>query len=201
MSRHGRLLGLRVALAVLALAAGVVAVLARPSSAPVTVDRRPASVPAVVVAPAGTSGPAPISVAVPAVGIDSTLVPLTLDATGTLSPPQATAIAGWFAGGPTPGAVGPAVLAGHVDSRHGPGGFFRLARATPGDEVLVARADGSTARFTVTRVAQYPKGAFPTADVYGPTGDAQLRLITCGGAFDRTARSYEDDVVVYAKAR
>ena len=76
--------------------------------------------------------------------------------------------------------------------------FFRLRDVAVGDAVTVTRVDGTTVRFTVTRVARYAKGAFPAAEVYGPTPDAELRLITCGGAFDRAARSYLDNVVVYA---
>jgi sortase (surface protein transpeptidase) len=90
------------------------------------------------------------------------------------------------------------VLTGHVDSAAGPAVFFRLRDVAVGDAVLVERADGTTARFTVTRVARYPKDAFPAAAVYAPTPGAELRLITCGGTFDRAARSYRDDVVVDA---
>ena len=96
--------------------------------------------------------------------------------------------------------MGPAVLAGHVDSTAGPAVFWRLRDLAPGDEVLVDRADGTTARFTVTRVERHPKDAFPTDEVYGPTTGAELRLITCGGEFDRAARSYRDNVVVFAVA-
>ncbi|OMQ14280.1 class F sortase, partial [Modestobacter sp. VKM Ac-2676] len=101
--------------------------------------------------------------------------------------------------GPAPGQPGPAVLAGHVDDRSGPAVFFRLEELTVGDRVLVDRADGSQVAFTVTRVAAYPKTDFATAEVYGPTTDPQLRLITCGGEFDRDRRSYADNVVVYAR--
>jgi hypothetical protein len=90
------------------------------------------------------------------------------------------------------------VLTGHVDSREGPAVFFRLRDIAVGDPVSVVRADGTTLRFTVTRVARYPKNAFPTAEVYSPTAGPELRLITCGGDFDRGARSYLDDVVLYA---
>jgi sortase (surface protein transpeptidase) len=86
-----------------------------------------------------------------------------------------------------------------VDSVSGPGVFFRLGQLSPGDPVLVTRTDGSVVRFAVTRVERYPKTAFPTAEVYRPTGDPELRLVTCGGAFDRAARSYVDDVVVFAR--
>jgi sortase (surface protein transpeptidase) len=132
--------------------------------------------------------------------VDSALAALGVDRSGgALGPPPDTAVAGWFAQGTVPGAVGPAVIAGHVDSVHGPGVFFRLRDVVPGDAVLVDRADGRTLRFTVTRVARYPKAAFPTGEVYGATPDAELRLITCGGRFDRAQRSYEENVVVYAR--
>jgi hypothetical protein len=149
--------------------------------------------------PAQGRGPAPVRLLVPTAGIDTPLPPLQVDPTGALVPPDDVATAGWFSQGPAPGDVGPAVLVGHVDSTAGPGVFFRLRSLHPGDAVVVRRADGSAVRFTVTRVARYPKTAFPTAAVYGPTADAELRLVTCGGAFDRAARSYLDDVVVYAR--
>jgi sortase (surface protein transpeptidase) len=135
---------------------------------------------------------------VPAAGIDTPLPPLRVDPAGALVPPDDVATAGWFSQGPAPGDAGPAVLVGHVDSTAGPGVFFRLRGLRTGDEVVVRRADGSAVRFTVTRVARYPKTAFPSAAVYGPTADPELRLVTCGGAFDRAARSYLDDVVVFA---
>ena len=146
----------------------------------------------------GAVAPDPVAVSVPAVGLSSSLVDIGVDATGALVPPADYAQAGWFADGVAPGEVGPAVLAGHVDSRAGPAVFFRLEEIPVGSPVLVSRADGSTLTFQVTRVAEYPKSAFATAEVYGPTVDAQLRLITCGGEFDRSRRSYVDNVVVYA---
>jgi LPXTG-site transpeptidase (sortase) family protein len=115
-------------------------------------------------------------------------------------PPTDFAQAGWFAAGPVPGDVGPAVIAGHVDSRTGPAVFFRLEELSPGDTVLVTRSDGRDVEFRVTEVARYPKDDFATEEVYGPTTGAELRLITCGGTFDPSRRSYEDNVVVYAHA-
>jgi hypothetical protein len=90
------------------------------------------------------------------------------------------------------------VIVGHVDSRSGPAVFFRLRQLAPGDEIAVDRVDGSTAVFVVQRVERHPKGAFPTDAVYGPTPVAQLRLVTCGGEFDRRSRHYVDNVVVFA---
>ena len=95
--------------------------------------------------------------------------------------------------------MGPAVVLGHVDSAEwGPGVFFDLGALRPGDEITVTREDGSAAVFAVDRVERHRKDDFPTIEVYGNTDDAQLRLITCGGAFDPDARSYEDNVVAFA---
>jgi hypothetical protein len=184
--------------------AGALALLA-PSPGPVTTTAAavpPAvvgrTVPVVDVGTAPVPVAAPIRVRLPSLGVDSTLARLGVDASGALVPPSDFDEAGWFAEGPAPGDVGPAVIAGHVDSRTGPAIFFRLRDIAVGDPVLVGRSDGTTAHFTVTRVARHPKDAFPTAEVYGPTPDAQLRLITCGGDFDRAERSYLDNVIVYA---
>jgi LPXTG-site transpeptidase (sortase) family protein len=128
--------------------------------------------------------------------VDSPLEPLHLDAHGALSTPSFPH-AGWYADGPAPGDVGPAVLAGHVDSKSGPAVFYRLGDLRPGDIVRVQRS-GRWLTFKVVDVRRYPKDAFPTADVYGPTPDPQLRLITCSGEFDDARHSYRDNTVVYA---
>jgi sortase (surface protein transpeptidase) len=126
----------------------------------------------------------PVTLTIPSIGVLTSLVHLGLTAAGALQVPSSTAVAGWFTGSPRPGATGSAVIAGHIDSRSGPGVFFRLSSLRPGDEVYVRRADGTLAVFRVTTVSQYAKDKFPTAAVYGATPDAELRLITCGGTFD-----------------
>jgi sortase (surface protein transpeptidase) len=144
---------------------------------------------------------APVSVAIPAIDVRSDLLRLGVNGDGTVQvPPLAEDDqAGWYERGPAPGAVGPAVLLGHVDSAEwGPGVFFDLGALRPGDEVAVTRDDGSVAVFAVDRVERHRKDDFPTIEVYGNTDDAQLRLITCGGAFDPGARSYEDNVIAFA---
>lgn len=148
--------------------------------------------------PSDLSGP-PSRLRVKAIGVDTALETLHLGADGELTPPRTNEQAGWYADGTAPGDVGPAVLAGHVDSQQGPAVFFRLREIEAGDTIEVSRG-GRTVTFTVTSTAWYPKKAFPTDRVYGPTPDRQLRLITCGGVFDRTLRSYRDNLVVYAVA-
>lgn len=106
--------------------------------------------------------------------------------------------AGWYRFARTPGESGPAVILGHVDGNSQPGIFHRLRELVPGDEIEVSRKDGVTARFVVRHVEQIAKDHFPTDAVYGDTADPELRLITCGGSFDRSARSYLDNIIVYA---
>ncbi len=140
----------------------------------------------------------PVRLQVPAIGVDSDLMELGLLADGTLQVPPTGFPAGWYTGAPTPGELGPAIIAGHVDWGGEPGVFFDLGKLTPGDDIAVARDDGSTAQFRVDRVERFPKDAFPTALVYGDLDHAGLRLITCGGDFDRQAGSYKDNIVVFA---
>jgi sortase (surface protein transpeptidase) len=140
----------------------------------------------------------PARVRIPAIGVDAPMLPLAVDAQGVLPPPPTNEDTGWWRTGPEPGEAGPAVIVGHVDGRGGAAVFFRVRELVPGDEIAVDRVDGSTAVFAVERVERHPKDAFPTEAVYGPTPDARLRLVTCGGEFDRSTRHYVDNVVVFA---
>jgi hypothetical protein len=152
--------------------------------------------------PAGVApGPAsPTAVEIPSIGVRTELSELGLDGSGAVEAPIDFDVAGWFSLGPRPGQPGPAVIAGHVDSRDGPAVFYRLHELVPGDDVIVHRADGTTIRFTVTDTESYSKDTFPTRSVYGPVPGPELRLITCGGEFDRSRQQYRDNVVVYAAA-
>jgi hypothetical protein len=141
---------------------------------------------------------APTAISIPRLGVRSRLVDLGVDADGAMEVPRDAALAGWYTLGPTPGALGPSVIAGHVDWNGRPAVFYRLGTMRVGDRVSVSRADGSTAIFSVTKVAKYAKAAFPTSSVFGSIDHAGLRLITCGGAFDQSVQHYEDNVVVFA---
>jgi hypothetical protein len=165
------------------------------SSAPTP---RPAARPPATTPTAATlARSAPVRLQITAIGVDSTLMKLDLGADGTLNVPPGGFPAGWYTGGPTPGEMGPAVIAGHVDM-NGPGVFYRLHSMKPGDQVTITRADGSKPVFRVTRVEQYLKDSFPTQLVYGNLDHAGLRLITCGGTFNSQTGHYEDDLVVFA---
>jgi hypothetical protein len=139
----------------------------------------------------------PVRLQIAAIGVNSSLMPLGLRSNGTMQVPPGAFPAGWYTGGPTPGELGPAVIAGHVDTR-GPGVFYRLQQVRPGDLVNVTRADGSKPVFRVKRVRQFPKNQFPTRLVYGNVDHAALRLITCGGSFNSQSGHYDDNIVVFA---
>jgi len=141
----------------------------------------------------------PVRVRIDAIGVDATLIGLGLQHDGTLAVPRGGSLLGWYAGGPSPGSLGPAVIVGHVDWGGEPGVFSALGSVSAGDEILVDREDGSRAVFRVNFVVQVPKEAFPTRLVYGDSDHAGLRLITCGGEFDRAAASYRDNLIVFAE--
>jgi hypothetical protein len=140
----------------------------------------------------------PVTVAIPRIGVRSRLVELGLKSDGEMELPDPP-VAGWFARGAAPGALGPAVIAGHVTWDGARAVFYRLGTLRPGDRVTVTRKDGRTAVFTVSRVARFSKSQFPSRAVYGPIDHAGLRLITCGGTYDAARHKYLDNVVVFAK--
>ena len=155
-----------------------------------------------IVAPPQSATPdpvaAPVTLTIPLIGVQTKLTTLGLAADGELQVPDSYSIAGGYTGSPRPGAIGSAIIVGHIDSVAGPGVFFRLSELKAGDKVYVKRADGTMAEFRVTSVQTYLKDQFPTEDVYGPVPDAELRLITCGGAWDAATGHYLSNIVVYA---
>jgi sortase (surface protein transpeptidase) len=141
---------------------------------------------------------APVSLTIPLIGVRTNLITLGLASDGELQVPSSYTIAGWYTGSPRPGAIGSSIIIGHIDGDHLPGVFWRLNTLTRGDKIYVKRADGTLVEFRVTSVQEYLKDHFPTEDVYGPVPDAELRLITCGGAFDYATHHYLSNIVVYA---
>jgi hypothetical protein len=152
--------------------------------------------PAAPVAPLPQGAPA--NVRIPALGVDAALVPLGLEADGSMQMPD-FGLAGWYAEGPRPGHPGPAVVAAHVDSWAGPDVFYRLRELSPGDEVVVSYDTGDEAVFEVVSSERLPKEELPGDRIWPVTADPLLTLITCGGDFDRSIRSYRDNVIVYTR--
>ena len=185
---------------VAATAAVLLSLLGCGSESPATLAVPPAAAVPVPIDADALPASQPLSVQVPSIGVRTgELIDLGLTAERELEVPDDAVTAGWFELSPTPGEVGPAVIAAHVDYAGVPGAFTRLRDVQQGDEITVARADRTTAVFTVYQVQRHPKSEFPTQRVYGNTETPELRLITCGGAFDEASGNYLDNVVVYAR--
>ncbi|MGH8825236.1 MAG: class F sortase, partial [Jiangellaceae bacterium] len=141
----------------------------------------------------------PVRIVIETIGVSAAVEAVGLEPDGSLSPPRDPSTVGWHSGSRIPGDRGPAVLVGHLDSADGPAVFIALDDLGAGDVIAVEGGDGTIVSFEVTSVTHHPRDAFPTEAVYGPTPNAELRLITCGGPFDR-ATGYADNVVVSATA-
>ncbi|WP_241002946.1 class F sortase [Streptomyces sp. CB01881] len=169
-----------------------------PGSAPASAGR-PSSPGPAMPAPAPLPASAPTRIRIPAIKVDAPLVGLGLDSAQHLATPpmEQRNLAGWYRDGVTPGAAGNALTIGHADNRTGPAVFYRLGLLRPDDAVEVVRQDRRTAVFTIDDVRVFAKKDFPDALVHGATDRPELRVITCGGKFDRKT-GYESNTVVFA---
>jgi sortase (surface protein transpeptidase) len=142
----------------------------------------------------------PVRVRIPGIGVDAPLTGLGLDPEGRLAaPPEADAnLAGWYSDGIPPGSRGTAIVAGHVDNASGPAVFYDLGALKKGMAIDIDRADRRTARFVVDAVEVYEADDFPSATVYQDADRPELRVITCGGGYDRQRHRYRGNVVVFA---
>ena len=149
--------------------------------------------------PAVSSDPVlpPVRLRVPSLGIDAPVAAVGYDAGEMEIPPRADPV-GWYRYGPSPGRPGSAVLAAHVAWRGQSGAFADLRLAAPGSLVEVEFADGAVRRFRVVALASYDKEGLPVAEIFRRDGRPALTLITCGGAFNPSLRSFADNVVAYA---
>ncbi|WP_455355709.1 class F sortase [Streptomyces sp. SYSU K217416] len=142
----------------------------------------------------------PKRISIMEIGVNAPFMPLKIGPSGQLDapPPDDKNLVGWFQGGATPGERGTSIVAGHVDTKTGPAVFLLLSMLKPGSKVDITREDGTVATFTVDSVEKFSKAKFPNERVYADTPSAELRLITCGGEYDRKAKDYVDNVVVFA---
>jgi hypothetical protein len=169
---------------------GDVAAVGRPAEAGLPPAHRP------------STGALPSRVDVPAAGVRAPVVARGLDGRGAIDPPpfDRAGTVGWYAAGVRPGAAGTALMVGHVDTESRPAVFYRLSTLRTGERIRVVRVDGRIAEFTVDDVRVLSRRHFDAQQAYGTrrSGRAELRLITCGGTFDRAAGSYTANVIVSA---
>jgi LPXTG-site transpeptidase (sortase) family protein len=142
--------------------------------------------------------PRPVWIDIPAIDVSAPVIPLGLNPDGTLEVPVDFGDTGWFTMGPEPGEPGAAVIAGHLDSRSGPGVFYRLRELRVGGMIRIRLQDRSTVRYVVDSMIRVPKNRFPTNRVYARTKQPTLRLITCAGELNRSTGHHPDNYIVFA---
>ncbi|NEY31862.1 class F sortase [Streptomyces sp. PRKS01-65] len=142
----------------------------------------------------------PVRLLIPKISVDAPFTDLAIGPSGQLEAPPAgdVNLVGWHAGGPSPGEIGTSIVAGHLDTKTSPAVFAGLGELAEGDVFHVVRADGRKASFVVDDAETFEKDDFPDERVYGDTGRAEVRLITCAGDYDTAAKDYTDNLVVFA---
>jgi sortase (surface protein transpeptidase) len=138
----------------------------------------------------------PVRIVIPAIKADALIVKVGILANGSMDVPP-FGLAGWYRLGPAPGASGPSVIVGHVDTKKGPDVFYRLRDLKPGDEILVYDKSGDMATFVVDSSELILKSELPTTRIWNNTYEPVIRLITCGGKFDRSTGHYLSNTIVY----
>jgi hypothetical protein len=170
---------------------------ARPSAAPPTTLL--GTVPARLDQLPGTPGPRPVGLRINPTGIAGPIQPVGVAPdTGELAVPPVAGVVGWYQYGPSPGQLGSAVLAGHVDWHGAMGVFFTLGQVEAGAVISITYDDGGTKAFTVVERRLVLKPELPVESVFARAGPPSLVLVTCGGDFDRSRRRYRSNVVVVA---
>lgn len=158
------------------------------------------AIPAPALTGSSTVSIVPERIQIPAVNIDASFtVPLGLNSDQTIMVPEQFDQAGWYQHSPVPGAVGPAVVLGHVDSTHGPAVFHPLRHLSVGDQIVITRSDGVVATFVTERISYFTQRSFPTGSVYSDLDYAGLRLITCGGSYNPDTKRYSHNQLVFAR--
>jgi hypothetical protein len=143
----------------------------------------------------------PVRIDIPSIGVHAKVIALGLTSSGQLAVPSLSTpqVTSWYDKGPYPGQAGAAAILGHVDAaKSGPAIFYKLGDLRPGAKIYVRLRNGRTAVFETYSTALYVKTSFPTRKVFGATSWPTLRLITCGGQFDRGTGHYLANVVAFA---
>jgi hypothetical protein len=141
---------------------------------------------------------APTRVIIAALHIDGPVIPVGVNAASQLDvPPDARTLV-WYRYGPSPGGPGSAVIAGHLNWRGTNGIFAKLDKTPVGATITVVYDDGSQQDFIVSSVELVDKPAVAVNGTFAREGERLLRLVTCGGEFEKAVRSYRSNVVVTA---
>jgi hypothetical protein len=139
----------------------------------------------------------PAQLLIPALNVHRAVETVGADRSGVMNLPVNAWNAGWYKGGPIPGAPGDAVIEGHAGYPDQPMIFGKLVNLHAGDQIIVVLSDGSRRLFLVDSMATVPVGSAP-AGMAEPYGPPRLTLITCTGHFDQNSYSYSSRLVLEA---
>jgi sortase (surface protein transpeptidase) len=149
--------------------------------------------------PDGLPKGAPCRITIESIGVDAPVIELGLRSDGTLEVPTVYSEAGWWKGGGKPGRIGSTVIVGHIDNRRGPAVFYKLPKLKAGDIVTISRVKKRPVRYVIEDLGVWAKSNFPSEIIYGPTPIAELKLITCGGIFNRSTGHYTDNIIAFGR--
>ena len=142
---------------------------------------------------------APVRVVIPAIDVDTKVLPVGLDKNKAIEIPEDIRYVGWYELGVPPGVDrGSAVLVAHRDGKQGRGVFYSLGNLNVGDKVFVKTSAGETLPYKVVARELIKKKRLPYEELFAVDGDPRLTLISCGGYYDRNNGGYQDNVVVTA---
>lgn len=148
--------------------------------------------------PSPTPGLMPATLIIPKLKIQAAVEPVGVTETGNMDVPKNAADVAWYSYGVWPSQEGNAVIAGHYDTPTGaPAIFYRLRTLKVGDEVEVISENAIHSVFEVSEVSTIPYDKMPNEEIFKSKPGKNLNLITCGGIWDMTKKTYTDRIVVY----
>ena len=141
----------------------------------------------------------PIWLTVPSLGIDKApVVSVGVEDDGEMEIPDGDEV-GWYRFGSAPGQSGSAVLAAHIAYEGVDGVFRELAQLPAGETFTIGSADFTERSYQVESVEQFSKASLPRGRIFASDGAPVVALVTCGGEFNPSLRSYDDNVVAFAR--
>lgn len=144
----------------------------------------------------------PARIIIPSLNIDASIQHVGVNAKGSMASPNNFSDVGWYKYGTTPGDVGSAVIAGHLDNGLGIGGVFKdLERLTPNDDIYIVTESGARLHFVVSHIQEYPYTEVPLEVVFNQKDMERLNLITCTGIWISKEKTYDKRLIVFTELR
>jgi sortase A len=149
-------------------------------------------------APAATTAINPVELKIPAIGVDANIQDVGLADDGSMGVPVGFSDAAWYDLGVAPGQLGNAVFTGHISSTAAPGVFYNIDQLGPGNTIHVIGDDGTEQVYIVQEVDNDTADSVPLGQIFAPTSQPGVVLITCTGDWDPVAHLFSNRIVVWA---